>query len=67
MSDPVEMPSHYTQLPVECIDVTEHFSFAVGNAIKYLWRHQYKGNPIQDLEKAAWYVRREIERLKRDV
>ena len=64
--DPVNLPPHYRVLPVECIDVTEHFSFCAGNAVKYLWRHQHKGNPIQDLEKAAWYIKREIERLKRE-
>ena len=63
--DNVNMPSHYTQLPIECIDVTEHFTFCVGNALKYLWRHQHKGKPLEDLKKAAWYVQREIDRLER--
>ena len=64
--DPVNHPKHYGSHPsgVECITVTEHMSFNVGNAVKYLWRHGDKGNPIQDLEKARWYVDREIQRLK---
>ena len=60
--DPVNMPAHYTKLPVECIDVTEHFSFCLGNVIKYVWRADYKGKDIEDLEKAAFYLRREIDR-----
>lgn len=65
MSDPVNHPRHYKAHPsgVECIQVTEHMNFNVGNAVKYLWRHGEKGNPIQDLEKARWYVDREIQRL----
>ena len=66
MSDPVNLPPHYRHLPVECIDVTQFFNFCLGNAIKYIWRADHKGNPIQDLEKAAWYVQREIERRKRE-
>lgn len=66
MSDLVNHPPHYTSHPsgVECITVTEHMSFCVGNAIKYLWRAGEKGSQIQDLEKAVWYVQREIARLK---
>jgi len=66
--DPVEHPSHYTQHPsgVECIQVTEHFNFNVGNAIKYLWRHKDKGNPVEDLKKARFYVDREIGRIAED-
>lgn len=60
----VDHPAHYNAHPsgVECIDIVEHMSFNVGNAIKYLWRADEKGRPIEDLEKAAWYIRREIER-----
>lgn len=68
LHDPVNHPRHYTQHPsgVECIDVTEHFNFNRGNAIKYIWRAGDKGNEIQDLQKAAWYITREIERLERE-
>jgi len=64
--DPVNHPSHYTSHPsgVECIDITEHFNFNLGNAIKYVWRAGLKGKTIEDLEKAIWYIQREIERRK---
>lgn len=63
-SDAVNHPDHYTAHPsgVECITITEHMSFNVGNAMKYLWRADLKGSTVQDLRKAAWYVQREIER-----
>jgi hypothetical protein len=64
-SDPVNLPSHYTKLPVECIDVAEHFNFTLGNALKYIWRADHKGKPIEDLEKAVWYLRRELDRRRR--
>lgn len=68
MHDLVNHPSHYTRHPsgVECIEITEHMTFNAGNAVKYLWRNGLKdGAPsIQELEKAEWYVRREIGRLK---
>lgn len=64
--DPVNHPQHYTSHPsgVECISITEHLNFNIGNAIKYLWRAGLKGMQLQDLEKARWYVDREIARLK---
>lgn len=62
----VDHPEHY-QHPsgVECIDVVEHLPFNVGNAIKYLWRAGRKGDVLEDLRKAEWYVAREIKRLER--
>lgn len=65
MSDPIN-PDHYKSHPsgIECIDVTEHFSFNLGNAIKYLWRAGLKGRQIEDLNKAVWYIQREIKRLE---
>ena len=68
MSDPVNHPPHYTTHPsgVECITVTEHMNFNLGNAVKYIWRAGLKSEAvITDLEKAAWYVNREIARLRR--
>ena len=58
-------PPHYTSHPsgVECIQITRHMSFNIGNAVKYLWRFEDK-NGIEDLEKAIWYIKDEIERLK---
>lgn len=66
-NDPVHHPSHYTSHPsgVECIEVTEHMNFCVGNAIKYLWRAGLKNDAIEDLEKAKWYVDRELQRIKK--
>jgi hypothetical protein len=60
--DNINHPSHYTHLPVEAIEITEHFNFNMGNALKYVIRADYKGSPIDDLKKAAWYINREIER-----
>lgn len=62
--DPVNHPKHYTSHPsgVECITVTEHMSFNLGNAIKYIWRADEKGSALEDLRKAAWYLEREITR-----
>lgn len=65
MSDPTN-PAHYRAHPsgVECITVTEHMGFCVGNAVKYLWRAGLKGDALTDLRKARWYVDREISRLE---
>lgn len=62
--DPVNHPDHYISHPsgVECITIAEHMGFNIGNAIKYLWRTDMKGAPIQDLKKAVWYIQREIQR-----
>ena len=65
--DMVNHPPHYTSHPsgVECIQITEHMGFLLGNAMKYIWRADLKGNDIQDLEKAIFYINREIEKRKR--
>jgi hypothetical protein len=67
VTDPVEHPAHYTTHPsgVECITVTEHMSFLRGNAVKYLWRAGSKGDELEDLRKARWYLDREIANLER--
>lgn len=64
--DQVNHPKHYTIHPsgIETIEVTEHMNFCLGNVIKYVMRAPYKGRHIEDLEKAAWYLNREINRLK---
>lgn len=66
--DNVNHPSHYTGHPsgVECIQITEHMNFCRGNAMKYLWRAGAKGNAIEDLKKARWYIEREITRLEKE-
>lgn len=62
--DAVNHPSHYTSHPsgIECIQVTEHMSFCIGNAVKYLWRADLKNDAIEDMRKAIWYIERELER-----
>lgn len=61
--DQVNHPSHYTSREVECIDVAELLKFCPGNAVKYLWRMHEKGNPLQDVRKAQWYLERERSRF----
>lgn len=84
MNDPVNHPTHYTsssakcklcEEPIECIDVTEHMGFCLGNAVKYIWRAGLKGSggmsqrekTVQDLDKAIWYVKRHIEKLEKQI
>lgn len=74
-TDSVKHPRHYCSHPsgVECIQITEYYDFCIGNAIKYLWRNGLKKEQglsdkekqIEDLEKAIWYINREIENLKK--
>lgn len=68
MTDMVNHPPHYTGHPsgVECIQITEHMGFCIGNAVKYLWRADLKGADIEDLQKARWYLDREIELRQRN-
>ena len=63
VDDKVNHPKHYTQHPsgVECIQITEHMNFLLGNAMKYIWRADLK-NGVEDLQKAMWYINREIEK-----
>lgn len=63
--DNVNHPKHYKSHPsgIECIQITEHMGFCLGNAMKYIWRADHK-NGIEDLEKAAWYIKREIQKRK---
>jgi len=63
----VDHPDHYNWLPcdIECIDVIEHLEYNLGAAMKYIWRCGRKDAPIQELEKAVWYLQREIERRKK--
>ena len=66
-SDPVNNPAHYTAGNIECIDAIkealgpEQFKgFLRGNVVKYLWRVEHKHNPLQDAQKASWYLDRLI-------
>ena len=63
-NDPVNHPAHYTGHPsgIECIQITRWMNFNLGNAIKYIWRAGNKGNAIEDLKKARWYLDDEIKR-----
>ena len=61
--DPVNHPKHYTQHPsgVECIQITRHMGFNLGNAMKYIWRADLK-NGLEDLRKAVWYIEDELKK-----
>jgi hypothetical protein len=65
--DVVNHPQHYTSHPsnVECIQVTRHMGFNLGNVLKYVWRADLKGKAIEDLEKAQFYLADEIQRRKK--
>lgn len=67
-SPSVDHPPHYTEHPsgVECIAITEHFNFCLGNAIKYIWRAGLKGDAVEDLKKARWYIDRELKNRDMD-
>lgn len=62
MTDIINHPSHYTQagatLTLEPIDLCEQCGFLLGNALKYLFRYEYKGQPLEDLRKAEFYLKR---------
>lgn len=72
-NDQVNHPKYYTSDPsgIECIDITRHRNFNIGNAIKYLWRAGLKEDKdrklidkqVEDLNKAVWYLVDEIHRL----
>ena len=63
--DLINRPAHYTSHPsgIECIRITEHMNFCLGNAMKYIWRAGKKDDIVEDLKKARWYLDREIARL----
>ena len=64
MHDIVNNPKHYTSHPsgIDCIQITEHMSFNLGNALKYIWRCDLKKESVGDLRKARWYIDREIDK-----
>lgn len=73
--DNINHPAHYKSLgatcstcnnPIECIDVAEQFDYKIGCAIKYLWRADHKGNKLEDLKKAAWYLNRTIAQIENE-
>jgi len=60
----INHPSHCNQGKIEVIDAIEDWDlgFSLGNAVKYIARAEHKGRPIEDLQKACWYLDREIQR-----
>ncbi len=62
--DATDHAPHTTEHPsgIECITITEHMGFNLGNAVKYIWRADLKFDEIEDLRKAAWHLDREIAR-----
>jgi DNA-binding transcriptional MerR regulator len=67
MSDLINHPPRYTASDIEPIDVIEAWKlgFHLGNTVKYIARAEHKGSSVQDLEKAMWYLNREILRRKK--
>ena len=65
-ADLVNRPPHYTSHPsgIECIQVAEHMGFNLGNVVKYVWRADLKHDAIEDLQKARWYIDRELMRRR---
>ena len=59
----VNNPPHYNTGRIEVIEAIEDWGlgFNMGNAVKYIARADHKGNAIEDLRKAAWYIQRELE------
>jgi len=70
--DMVNSPAHYNDFGIECIDAieaatgSEFKAYLQGNILKYLWRYKYKGKPLEDLQKAEWYLSRLITVVKNE-
>lgn len=71
--DPVNHPSHYNQFGIECLDAieasmppVEFRGYLKGNCQKYIWRYVYKGKPVEDLKKAAFYLNKLIEKVEQN-
>ena len=62
----IDKPPHYTKGNIEVIDFIEDqkFGYLAGNVIKYVSRYRYKGKPLEDLKKAAWYLDRLIQEVE---
>jgi len=65
VKDVVNNPDHYNSGNIECIDAIEESmsshafkGYLKGNCMKYLWRYDYKGKQVEDLQKAGWYLRK---------
>jgi len=73
VEDVVAKPYHYNTGNIECIEAIEEsmseFAFKgylKGNCMKYLWRYDYKGKPVEDLQKAQWYLARLLKEVEFD-
>lgn len=68
LDDAVNHPKHYTDTPfgLEVIEITDKYDFSVGNALKYILRAGKKGDAVEDLEKAVWYLNHKIELMKKN-
>ena len=70
--DMVNSPPHYNQTGIECIQAISAATdngfkyYLQGNVMKYLWRFDYKDKPLEDLQKAKWYLDRLIEEVMAD-
>jgi hypothetical protein len=69
--DPVNKPPHYNTGEIECIDYIKqtlgldgYIAYCHGNLIKYQHRYRYKGRPVEDLDKARWYLERMLEGIR---
>jgi Protein of unknwon function (DUF3310) len=74
MEDVVNKPKHYNAGSIECIEAIkasmspiEFRGYLKGNILKYLWRYNYKGKPIEDVDKAGWYLTRLQQEIKNDL
>ena len=71
VEDKVNHPKHYTYGKYEVIDVLEDWGldkeFCLGNTVKYIARAKHKGNELEDLRKAQWYLNRKIKQLSDEV
>ena len=70
--DPVDQPDHYNKGAIEAIEAIkasmpdqEFRGYLKGNALKYLWRYDYKGKPVEDLRKCRWYIDRLIKEINK--
>lgn len=68
IDDPVDHPHYYNKGSIEVIDfiIDQDMPYLTATAMKYLCRYRWKGEPIQDLNKAVWYLQRQIDELEKE-
>jgi hypothetical protein len=66
LGDAVRHPKHYNSHPsgIECVEFSELLPGNLAHVCVYVWRHAHKGRPIEDLEKALWFLERELRRTR---